>query len=168
MFHPAVRKPEPTAQAVGSSFGRGSLFRGRNPQVPAGIEKRKKTMITNPLRSVHASLRATCVAASLFLLVGGLRAQAPSGPDTSSSTTEDSTGIVTDIAPLRTISVTSRRGPFTYLLGPDLHVVGPDGKAMKVGQIPLGSKVTVYYYLRDGQDTVARVSVLKLKERRDK
>ena len=122
----------------------------------------------HPFRSIRTSLRIVGFAASLFLLTGGLRAQAPSGPDTSSSTTEDSTGTVTDIAPLRTISVTSRRGPFTYLLGPDLHVVGPDGRAMKVGQIPLGSKVTVYYYLRDGQATVARVSVLKLKEPRDK
>ena len=118
-------------------------------------------------RFFRGSVWAVGIAAAVFL-TGDLRAQAPSGPDTSSSTTENSTGTVTGIDPLSTISVTSRRGPFTYRLGPDLHVVGPHGKALKLAKIPLGSKVTVYYYLRDGQPTVARVAVLDLKEKRDK
>ena len=92
---------------------------------------------------------------------GVLRAQAPEGPDTSSSTTEDSTGKVTAITPHETISVDSRRGPFTYRLGRDLHVVSPEGKPMKVSEVHVGQKVTVYYYMRDGQETVARISVLE-------
>ena len=102
---------------------------------------------------------AACFAAALFLTENS-RAQAPEGPDTSSSTTEDSTGKVTAIAPQQTITVDSRRGPFTYRLGRDLHVVGPDARPMKVEQVRVGQKVTVYYYMRDGQETVARIAVL--------
>ena len=89
------------------------------------------------------------------------RAQAPEGPDTTSATTNDSTGIVTAVAPLRTITVDSRRGPFTYCLGPDLHITGPDNHALKIVEVTPGDKVTVYYYLRDGQQTVARIVVLR-------
>jgi hypothetical protein len=89
------------------------------------------------------------------------RAQAPEGPDTSSSTTEDSTGKVTKITPHETITVNSRRGLFTYRLGRDLHVVGTDGKPAKIEEVRVGQKVTVYYYLRDGQQMVARISILK-------
>ena len=60
-----------------------------------------------------------------------------------------------------TITVNSRRGPFTYQLGPDLHVLGADGKAIKVEQVRKGQTVTVYYYKRLGQETVARIVVLK-------
>ena len=100
-----------------------------------------------------------CVAAWL-LTSGFVRAQAPTGPDTSSSTTEDSTGTVTAVS-AATISVTSRRGPFTYRLGPDLHVIGPDNQRLKIGDVHKGQKATVYYYLRDGEATVARIVVLK-------
>jgi hypothetical protein len=103
---------------------------------------------------------AAWISAAPFL-TGISRAQAPEGPDTSSSTTEDSTGRVTGILAHETITVDSRRGPFTYRLGRDLHVVGPDGKPMDVAKVHVGQKVTVYYYMRDGQETVARIAVLK-------
>ena len=64
-------------------------------------------------------------------------------------------------APQQTITVNSRRGPFTYRLGRDLHVVGLDGKPAKISAVRVGQKVTVYYYLRDGQETVARIVVLE-------
>jgi hypothetical protein len=99
---------------------------------------------------------------------GVLRAQAPEGPDTSSSTTEDSTGTVTGVTAHETISVDSRRGPFTYRLGRDLHVVGPNGKAMEIQGVHVGQKVTVYYYMRDGQATVARIAVLEEAPKKDK
>ena len=95
---------------------------------------------------------ALVILAAAFALPLNLRAQAPEGPDTTSSTTEDSTGKVTGIAPGQTITVDSRRGPFTYRLGRDLHVVGPDGKAEKVDEVRVGQEVTVYYYMRDGED----------------
>ena len=93
-------------------------------------------------------------------LAGGVNAQAPTGPDTSSSTTEDSTGRVTAVSSA-SISVTSRRGPFTYRLGQDLHVIGPDNQRLKIGDVHEGQEATVYYYLRDGEPTVARIVVLK-------
>jgi hypothetical protein len=109
---------------------------------------------------------AVAITAAATLPVSDLHSQSPSGPDTSSSTTEDSTGKVTAINPNQTISVTSRRGPFTYRLGRDLHVVGPDGKHIKVEEVQVGQEVTVYYYLRDGQPTVARIAVLKDEEKK--
>ena len=63
---------------------------------------------------------------------GALRAQDDTQENTSSSTTYDSTGTVTAISPPVTITVSSRRGPFTYRLGPDVHVLGLDGKPGKV------------------------------------
>ena len=118
--------------------------------------------LTNKLLRM-AALAALIVSAPI--LVGTLRAQAPEGPDTTSSTTDDSTGKVTGITPNQTVTVDSRRGPFTYRLGRDLHVVGPDGKPMKVEQVKVGQTVTVYYYKRDGQETVARLVVLKEKDK---
>ena len=91
---------------------------------------------------------------------GSLRAQAPTGPDTSSSTTEDSTGKVTAVS-ATTISVTSRRGPFTYRLGQDLHVIGADNQRLKIGDVHEGQQATVYYYQRDGEPTVARIVLIK-------
>ncbi len=97
----------------------------------------------------------------ILLPVGGtLHAQAPSGPDTTSSTTEDSTGKVTAVSGT-TISVTSRRGPFTYRLGQDLHVIGADNQRLKIGDVHEGQEATVYYYQRDGEPTVARIVLLK-------
>ncbi len=112
----------------------------------------------------HSFLKLAACAALLAaapLSAGVLRAQAPEGPDTSSSTTEDSTGTVTAMQPHQTITVNSRRGPFTYRLGRDMHVVGLDGKPGKVEDVHIGQKVTVYYYMRDGAETVARIAVLK-------
>ena len=91
---------------------------------------------------------------------GAVRAQAPTGPDTSSSTTEDSTGKVTAVSGT-SISVTSRRGPFTYRLGQDLHVIGADNQRLKISDVHKGQEATVYYYQRDGQPTVARIVLLK-------
>ncbi len=107
------------------------------------------------------------IAAASFL-TADLRAQSPAGPDTSSSTTEDSTGNVTAVTPNQTVSVTSRRGPFTYRLGRDLHVVGPDGKPMNIEGVHVGQKVTVYYYVRDGAQTVARIVVLEAEAKKGK
>ena len=98
--------------------------------------------------------------ASWLVIPGFLRAQAPTGPDTSSSTTEDSTGKVTAVS-ASTISVTSRRGPFTYRLGQDLHVIGPKNRRLKIGDVHAGQEATVYYYQRDGEPTVARIVILK-------
>ena len=113
---------------------------------------------------VHPPAFVTLAAVIIGLLllgsVGGLRAQAPAGPDTTESTTEDSTGIVLSVAPYRTITVDSRRGPFTYRLGQDLHIIGPDSHPLKIRQVAEGDKVTVFYYIRDGQQTVARIVVL--------
>ena len=91
----------------------------------------------------------------------GLLAQAPTGPDTTESTTNDSTGIVTSVAPHRTITVDSRRGPFTYRLGQDLHITGPDNHPLKITEVHAGDEATVYYYIRDGQQTVGRIVVLR-------
>ncbi len=123
-------------------------------------------MKTNFLPLRVAALAAVMAAAPF--MAGSLRAQAPEGPDTTSSTTEDSTGKVTGITPNQTITVDSRRGPFTYRLGRDLHVVGPDGKSMKLDGVKVGQEVTVYYYMRDGQQTVARIAVLKADGKKDK
>ena len=116
-------------------------------------------MIVHP----PALARFVAIAMGLFLAgpVGGLRAQAPAGPDTTESTTEDSTGTVLAVRPYQTITVNSRRGPFTYRLGLDLHIIGPDNRPLKIKQVAEGDKVTVYYYIRDGQQTVARLVVLR-------
>ena len=110
-----------------------------------------------------ALVRLAAITAGMLLAgsTSHLRAQAPAGPDTTESTTEDSTGTVLAVGAHRTITVDSRRGPFTYRLGLDLHVIGPDAKPLKLGQVAAGDEVTVYYYLRDGQQTVARLVVLR-------
>ncbi len=104
----------------------------------------------------------------VLLLVGfffesanALLAQAPTGPDTTESTTNDSTGVVTGVAPYRTITVDSRRGPFTYRLGQDLHITGPDNRALKITEVYPGDRATVYYYVRYGQQTAGRIVVLQ-------
>ena len=115
----------------------------------------------------HRPIFPALLAALLTLFValpgpgGALRAQDDTQENTTSSTTYDSTGTVTAISPPVTITVDSRRGPFTYQLGPDIHVFGLDGKAGKVEQVRKGQTVTVYYYKRFGTPTVARIVVLK-------
>ena len=96
---------------------------------------------------------------TLLAWCGNVLAQAPTGPDTSSATTEDSTGKITAVSDT-TISVTSRRGPFTYRLGQDLHVIGADNQRLKISDVHEGQEATVYYYQRDGQPTVARIVLL--------
>ena len=89
----------------------------------------------------------------------GLRAQAPEGPDTTESTTEDSTGTVTAVSPHFTITVSDRKGPFTYRLGQDLHIFGPDNHPLKITEVHPGDEATVFYYFRDNHPTVARIVV---------
>ena len=119
------------------------------------------------LRTRSAALLLGISVASLVLGGASLHAQAPTGPDTSSSTTEDSTGKVTAVS-ATTISVNSRRGPFTYRLGPDLHVIGPDNQRLKIGDVHKGQQATVYYYQRDGEPTVARIVVIREADKKGK
>ena len=88
-------------------------------------------------------------------------AQAPEGPDTTESTTEDSTGMVVSVSPSFTITVTDRKGPFTYRLGQDLHIFGPENRPLKITEVLPGDRVTVYYYFRDNHPTVSRMVVLR-------
>ena len=99
------------------------------------------------------------VGMAMVLPGGRVAAQAPSGPDTTSSTTEDSTGKVTGVSST-TISLTSRRGPFTYRLGQDLHVIGPKNERLRISDVRPGQEATVYYYQRDGEPTVARIVLI--------
>ena len=115
---------------------------------------------------IHRSILSALLAALILFAVppgrgGALRAQDDTQENTTSSTTYDSTGIVTAISPPVTITVDSRRGPFTYQLGPDVHVLGLDGKSGKIEQVRKGQTVTVFYYKRFGAPTVARLVVLK-------
>jgi hypothetical protein len=124
-------------------------------------------------RSNPGSVRRLALLAAGILALGFLqaaRAQDLEGPDTSISTTENSTGTVTGVGRSGTITVNSRRGPFTYRLGPQLHITGPDNKALKITQVGIGDEATVYYYIRDGQLTVGRIVVLQraAKAARDK
>ena len=59
---------------------------------------------------------------------GTLRAQDESENNSTSSTTYDSTGKVTAISAPLTITVNSRRGPFTYQIDPDVYVFKADRK----------------------------------------
>ncbi len=97
------------------------------------------------------------------LLPGGgtLRAQDESENNATSSTTWDSTGKVKAISAPLTMTVASRRGPFTYQIDPDVYVFKADGKAGRIGDVRVGQTVTVYYFKRTGQETVARVVILK-------
>ena len=92
---------------------------------------------------------------------GALRAQDDNEENTTSSTTYDSTGKVTAISAPVTITVNSRRGPFTYQIAPDVFVFKADNKVGRIGDVHAGQTVTVYYYKRLGQETVARVVILK-------
>jgi hypothetical protein len=136
------------------------------PPVLRGRQKRIKVMTRLIQRLLKVAVLAVFIA-SVSFPAAVTRAQAPEGPDTSSSTTEDSTGKVTEISRNATITVDSRRGPFTYRLGRDLHVVDADGKPAKIDRVRVGQKVTVYYYLRDGQQTVARIAILKEASKKD-
>ena len=60
-----------------------------------------------------------------------------------------------------TITVDSRRGPFTYQIDPDVNVFKADNKAGTIRDVRVGQKVTVYYFKRLGQETVARVVILQ-------
>ena len=108
-------------------------------------------------------LPAALLALTCWFLAGGsvLRAQDESENNTTSSTTYDSTGKVTAISAPLTITVDSRRGPFTYQIDPDVHVFKADNKAGGLGDVHVGQQVTVYYFKRLGQETVARVVILK-------
>ncbi len=111
--------------------------------------------------SVPATLFAVRLACSTLALRPSAHAQAPEGPDTTESTTEDSTGLVTTVDPYFTITVSDRKGPFTYRLAQDLHVSGPDNRPLKITQIRPGDEVTVFYFYRDGHPTVSRLVVLR-------
>ena len=108
-------------------------------------------------------LAAAVLALSIWVPLpgGSLRAQDESENNTTSSTTYDSTGKVTAIAGSLTITVDSRRGPFTYQISPDVFVFKTNNKAGRIGDVRVGQTVTVYYYKRLGQETVARVVILK-------
>ena len=104
------------------------------------------------------------VLASLILWVspgGTLRAQDDIEENTSPSTTYDSTGKVTAISAPLTVTVDSRRGPFTYQIDPDVHVFRSDNKPGTLRDVRVGQKVTVYYFKRLGQETASRVVILK-------
>ena len=110
--------------------------------------------------------RRRLVATLLLLccwLAGGrsLRAQDESENNTTSSTTYDSTGRVTAISAPLTMTVDSRRGPFTYQIDPDVHVYRADEKAGTLRDVRIGQQVTVYYFKRLGLETIARVVILK-------
>lgn len=92
---------------------------------------------------------------------GTLRAQDESDNNATSSTTYDSTGKVTAINPPSTITVDSRRGPFTYRIAPDVFVFKADNKPGRIRDVHVGQTVTVYYYKYVGQETAARVVILK-------
>lgn len=107
-------------------------------------------------------------AAALVLLIvwvppgsGTLRAQDETTNNSTSSTTYDSTGKVTAISAPLTITVNSRRGPFTYQIAPDVYVYTASRKPGTIRDVHVGQTVTVYYYKRIGQETVARVVILK-------
>ena len=107
-------------------------------------------------------------AAALALLIpwvppvgGTLRAQDESDNNATSSTTYDSTGKVTAVSAPLTITVDSRRGPFTYQIDPDVHIYKADNKPGTLRDVRIGQQVTVYYYKRIGLETVARVVILK-------
>ena len=108
-------------------------------------------------------LAAAVLALSVWVsLPGGiLRAQDESDNNATSSTTYDSTGKVTAINAPSSITVDSRRGPYTYRISPDVFVYRADRKAGGIRDVRVGQTVTVYYYKYVGQETVARVVILK-------
>ena len=42
-----------------------------------------------------------------------------------------------------------------------MHIYGPQTQRLKISDVHAGQEATVYYYLRDGEQTVARIVVLK-------
>ena len=92
---------------------------------------------------------------------GILHAQDETENNATSSTTYDSTGKVTAINPPSTITVASRRGPFTYRIDPDIHVFRADNKAVGIRDVHVGQTVTVFYYKYVGQETASRVLIHK-------
>ena len=120
------------------------MLRDENPPLPAA---------TLPLR-----WRCSCVGR---WPAASCSAQDESENNATSSTTYDSTGKVTAISAPLTITVDSRRGPFTYQIDPDVHVFKADNKPGRIGDVHVGQRVTVYYFKRLGQETVARVVILK-------
>ena len=109
-------------------------------------------------RSVFLVVLLIC---SLLTVAPSTYGQAPEGPDTTESTTEDATGVVVGLSPYFTITVQDRKGPFMYRLSQDFHAFGPDNHPLKVTEIRVGDEVTVFYYYRDGHPTVIRVVVLQ-------
>lgn len=99
----------------------------------------------------------------LWIVASGevLRGQDESENNTSSSTTYDSTGRVTAISAPLSITVDSRRGPFTYQIDPDVYVYKADSRPGTLRDVRVGQQVTVYYFKRLGQQTVARLVILK-------
>ena len=103
------------------------------------------------------------VALSLSATLPGstLCAQDEGENNSTSGTTYDSTGLVIAVSAPGSITINSRRGPFTYALDQDLHIIGPDSKPLKINQVHAGQTVTVYYYKHLGTETAARLVVLK-------
>lgn len=117
----------------------------------------KKPNKTHTLLHLAAALSlGLCLVAP----TSSLRAETSPGDDSGPANTRDSTGIITAVSPGQSITVDSKRGPFTYRLGRDLHVSGADSKPLTIEQVHKGQKATVYYYHRGGEDTVARLVIL--------
>ena len=114
-----------------------------------------------PFLSIPATLCAVLLACLSLDPGSSAYAQAPEGPDTTESTTEDSTGLVTSVSPYFTITVQDRKGPFTYRLSQDLHISGSDNRPLKITEIHPGDEVTIFYFYRDGHPTVSRLVVLR-------
>lgn len=110
--------------------------------------------------TIRPLLAALVVGSCVLASATFLRAETSPGDDSSPSNTRDSTGVVTAISPGADITVASRRGPFTYQFGNDVHVFGADSKPTSLDQVHRGERVTVYYYHRGGAEKVARIVVL--------
>ena len=114
----------------------------------------------NKHRSLRSFSATLLVGSCLLFPLSLLHAETSPGDDSSPTNTRDTTGIVTAYSPGVSITVKGPRGPFPYLAGRDMRIIGPDGKPLAVKQVHRGEKVTVYYYRRDGEDTVSRLVVL--------
>ena len=112
---------------------------------------------SHPFLHFAATLAVGCC---LLFSASFLRAETAPGDDTSPTNTRDTTGIVTAYSPGVSITVKGRRAPFAYLAGRDMRIIGSDGKPLNADKVHRGEKVTVYYYRRDGSDTVSRLVVL--------
>ena len=115
-----------------------------------------------PSRLLPLAAAAVAVFIGVPLPGGGtLRGQDEAENNASTSTTYDSTGKVTAIHPPSTLTVASRRGPFIYRIDPDVYVFKADNKPGRIRDVHVGQTVTVYYYKYVGQETAARVVILK-------